>query len=590
MSESPQPAGRSNAVRWVAVVAVFGLGVACGVGLERWWPAPVAPAKADAPPLERRLSGPAEAQPPPLWGKLPAGPYAVGYKSGWQLDHSRRYNITFDDRTTYAPGKAPRPVLVNLWYPASEAGAAGRMPHRGYLDIHSDDARLARFSAKLAEYNRGVIAKEVMGKPAAETTGREKALLEQFLDTPTACERDAPPAAGPFPLVIYHSGAGSSFEDNSVLCELLASHGFVVVGSAFQEQSGKGLHTDNREGSAADMAFLIAYARQLPGVDWGHVGVVGHSAGAQAALTYRSRADCAVDAVVSLDTTQEYRGLSDPSWEFTKAVVKGGHNVTCPVLMAAGPHAFFELADTLANAPRYYFTVKGLDHNDYISQGLVSRERLHQLHLGDPASSADARAEEKAGPERARAAYHTLCVYVLRFLEAELKGDAAGKGYLAKQHRDTQFGYGEPHVEYVPPGRTGPDAYNEDSDAPPTPRQLRPFLRAHGSARTIAVMRRFRKAAPTHPIYDPHFGLFLVSDLLDKGKTADAVAFRDYYREAELDCGKVFLQIGKGYQQMGLSKWAVPNYRRVLLLDPANAEAAAGLKKFSEGKKDDGGP
>src|SRR5262249_15230158 len=111
-------------------------------------------------------AAPAVAQEPLLWGGLKPGPHAVGFKSLWQLDYSRRYNMTFDDKTTYAPGKAPRPILVNVWYPASKAGDAKRMSHRGYLEIQSADPLLAKFSTRLAEYARGIIAKEVMAKPA----------------------------------------------------------------------------------------------------------------------------------------------------------------------------------------------------------------------------------------------------------------------------------------------------------------------------------------------------------------------------------------------------------------------------------------
>src|SRR5262245_55812865 len=132
----------------------------------------------------------ARAKSPQLWYKLTPGLHAVGFKTSWQLDYSRRYNTTFDDKTTYASGKAPLPILAHLWYPASKSSEAKRMPHRDYLSIRSDDPRLAKFSTKLAEYNRAVIAKEVMGKPAAELTDREKSLLDQFLDTPTACVRD----------------------------------------------------------------------------------------------------------------------------------------------------------------------------------------------------------------------------------------------------------------------------------------------------------------------------------------------------------------------------------------------------------------
>lgn len=119
------------------------------------------------------------AQSPPLWGKRSPGGHAVGFMSSWQLDYARRYNTTFDDKTTYATGKAPRPILVNLWYPASKVAGAKRMLHRDYLDIRSDNPLLAKFAIKLADYNRGVIAREVLGKPLAELTDRERTLLDQ---------------------------------------------------------------------------------------------------------------------------------------------------------------------------------------------------------------------------------------------------------------------------------------------------------------------------------------------------------------------------------------------------------------------------
>jgi pimeloyl-ACP methyl ester carboxylesterase len=463
------------------------------------------------------------------------------------------------------------------------------MPHRDYLGIRSPDPLLAKFSTKLAEYNRAVIAKEVMGKPEGELTDREKSLLDEFLDTPTACVRDAAPARGSFPVVVYHAGAGSSFEDNAVLCEFLASHGFVVLGSAFQKRDGRSLAPDGEEGSARDLAFLVAHARQVPGADWGRVGVVGHSLGAQAVLLYRSQAGSVADAVVCLDTSQDYFSLKEPRWDYlTTPVVKNAKYVACPVLMAAGPHAFFELADSLQLARRYYLTVKDLDHNDYISQGVTGKERLNQLHLSDPKQTADALTEEKAALGKARAKYQAVCLYVLRFLEAELKGDAAGKDFLARQYRDTRLGGADPHVEYVPEGRTGPEPYADDSALPPTPRQVRPFLRQHGSEKTIAVYRRFRKDAPAAPIYEQLFELNLVSDLLDEGKTRDAVDLSDYFRETELDCGKILLAFGKSFQSQGRPELAANYYRRLLLLEPMNGEAAAGLKEVSAGNI--GGP
>jgi hypothetical protein len=527
----------------------------------------------------------AGAQASPLWDKLPPGPYAVGYKSSWQLDNSRRYNITFDDKTRYAPGKAARPILINTWFPADKADDARPMPHRGYLEIQAANAPLAKFSTKLMEFNRAVIAREVMQKPPKELSDREKRLLDEFLDTPTACIRDARPAEGRFPLVIYHSGHGSSFEDNSVLCEFLASHGFVVLGSAFQRPDGASLGVDGGLTSANDMAFLVAAARRLPGVDPDRVGVIGHSGGAHAALTYGSLPGAAVDAVVSLDTTQDYHGLKDPGWApMTTLVVNNRKHFTCPLLMVAAPYAHFQLADMLGRARRYYFTIKDMGHDDYIAQGGISRERHYQLCLGDPQQTAEARAEAKATLARVRSGYQALCVYILRFLEAELKADPAGRDFLAKRYRDTTLGGDDPYVELAIEGRTGPDPYAEASAVPPTPRQLHRLLRDEGSGKTIDVLKRFRKTAPDAPIYYKIFELYLVFDLLDEGKIQDAIAFRDYYRESGLDCAKFLLASAQGYQRQGAPTMARTYYRRLLVLEPTNREAADGLKQLGEDK------
>jgi dienelactone hydrolase len=532
------------------------------------------------------LPGLATAQAPPLWGKLSPGPHAVGFRTLWRLDYSRRYNMTFADRTTYATGKAPRPILVNLWYPAKLAATGEPMRHRDYLEIRSSEPPLARFSAELVGFNRAVIAQELLGKPAAGLDDREKRLLNEFLDTRTASRRDAPAAGGRFPLVIYHAGHGSSFEDNVVLCEFLASHGYVVLGSAFQRPDGSSFGVDGKQTSVADMHFLVAYARRLANVDWEHVGVVGHSGGAHAALVFRAQGGCPADAVVSLDTTQDYHGLTDTRWEeMTTPVVWNCKNMTGPLLMVANPHAFFELADSLSGARRYYFTIKDLGHNDFIAQGVIGRGLRDRLRAARPGPPSDDEVEEHAQLPAVRSAYEALCVYILHFLDAELKGDAAGKAFLATQYRDTPLAGAAPHVEYVPPGTTGPAPYADDGSRPPTPRQLRAFLRERGGAKALAVLRRFRKEAPTEPIYHHVFALALVGDLLDQGQVRDAVAFRNFYRESGVDCARFLLEWGRTYLRMGRTRLAGDYFKKVLLLDPANREAADRLKELGGSKK-----
>jgi hypothetical protein len=279
----------------------------------------------------------------------------------------------------------------------------------------------------------------------------------------------------------------------------------------------------------------------------------------------------------------------------TKAVVGNEKRVTGPVLMVANPHAFFQLADSLSSARRYYFTIKDLDHNDFISQGKIGAELRFRLRFPNPAPAGPAtligeEAKERAGVEAINSGYESLCIYILRFLDAELKADAAGKEFLATRYRDTPLAGSAPHVEYVPPGTTGPAPYAENSPQPPTPRQLRSLLREQGRGNPLAVLRRFRKDEPTPPIYHPVFGLALVGDLLDQGRIPDAIAFRDYYRESGVDCGKMLLDWGRAYLRFGRKKLAGEYFQKVLLLDPSNREAADKLKEIKGSEAKSEGP
>jgi hypothetical protein len=68
-------------------------------------------------------------------------------------------------------------------------------------------------------------------------------------------------------------------------------------------------------------------------------------------------------------------------------------------------------------------------------------------------------------------------------------------------YRDTPLASAAARAEYLPPGVTGAETYAENSSELPTPRQVRDFLRKHGSAKTVALFRQFQKDSPTQLIY-----------------------------------------------------------------------------------------
>jgi pimeloyl-ACP methyl ester carboxylesterase len=512
-----------------------------------------------------------------LWGKLNPGPHYVGFRSVWELDTSRPYNMIFEDKTAYASEKSPRPILINIWYPARGPNETRPMRHRDYLAIETEDPRLARFAAELVEFERSTACREMMGKSAADLSDAEQKLLDEFWASPTASFRDAPPDEGVFPLVVYHSGAGSSFEDNAVLCEFLASHGYVIVGSVFQDQKGRSFNIDVVRASSRDMAFLIAYARQLPFVHRDHAGLVGHSAGAQAALVFRSLTRSPVDAVVSLDTTQDYFSLASPGWEYlTKRVLKNPRNMNGPLLMVANSHAIFQLADSLVHADRYYLTFNGLDHNDFISQGIVRRILESRAN--------PERTDLRSSLEMARAGYEAMCECVLEFFDACLKDRTTDRGALLERYRSNPLGGPAPHVEHVPPGLAGPEPFRDRSNTAPTPRQLRPLLAARGIESMIALLKNHHAKDSASTVFHKDFGHALVDELLETQQIPEAVEFYQFYKAIDQDIASTYAEEGDLMRSFNATKEALRHYKKALLLDPANEAAIRGMKALQESK------
>jgi hypothetical protein len=161
-------------------------------------------------------STPATGQEPLLWGSLKPGPNAVGYRTLYQLDHTRRYDPEFMTDPTKPPVYKPRPILICVWYPAKKTDAKP-MEYRQYLDVSSDDVLIAPFVKRLSRHVVAVVSDTTVGKEPANRTLAETAAFERLLATRTFAVKDAPPAEGRFPVVLNHAGLDGVADDNSVL-------------------------------------------------------------------------------------------------------------------------------------------------------------------------------------------------------------------------------------------------------------------------------------------------------------------------------------------------------------------------------------
>jgi predicted dienelactone hydrolase len=414
----------------------------------------------------------ANAQTPLLWGGLKPGPHAVGFRLQYKLDHSREYDPEFVTDTARFPVHRPRPIMIGLWYPAQKTNASG-MAYRQYLDISPGPGPLAPFASRLESAMRSVVGEETTGHRPGAMTPAETTAFERLLATKTFAVNDAPEASGQFPVILYHPGAAGTYEDNSVLFEYLASHGYIVVSSAYPDPDAHSVFIGgDMAGSFADLDFLATVARTLPNADADRLGVMGHSYGAWASFAWTAKLGSPVRALITLDSGFEYDSLSAGPELLQLHMKLNKDNIRAATLRVASterkPH--FEYLDPyLTFVPRYEASITSLTHNDYLTHGAIRPDLL-------PEKWPDAR-------EDRRASYDRLSEVILNFLDASLKQRPEARGFLSQS------------VE-----RSASDSrlnlqFKAATPVPPTQRQMAVYLRQYGAEKAIAMLRAFPNLA-----------------------------------------------------------------------------------------------
>jgi pimeloyl-ACP methyl ester carboxylesterase len=182
-----------------------------------------------------------------------------------------------------------------------------RLARRGVLIAGESLAVLMAQSQGAAAGVASSKAAALAGKAPAKRTPAEAAAFDRFLATKTFAVKDSPAAGGRFSVVIYHPGLAGSHEDNSVLFEYLASHGYVVLSSTYPDPSAYSVSCGgDLTYSFRDMEFPSRYARGLPFDDAGRFAAMGHSYGAYAVLAWAAEPNSSVRAFVTLDSGLEY--------------------------------------------------------------------------------------------------------------------------------------------------------------------------------------------------------------------------------------------------------------------------------------------
>lgn len=422
-------------------------------------------------------------------GRTP-DPHPVGFEVIATADHARR-DLTDDDRY------GPRPLEIGIWYPAAD-GAEGPPPD-----------------------------------PAPYAATRSMA--------------DARRAEGRFPLVLYAAAQGGGGYGNALLCEILASRGFIVATVASKGPYGSDMPFNDAgaEAQLRDLEFVYGTLHDYPHVEHANVSLFGFSFGGLNMVPFAVR-HRGVRAMVALD------GSIPPGYDIIRrfAFLQPAELRT-PLLAFLGDKtdaAAFEpflagspLADVLL------FQTSGLIHFDFSSQNLAASDR----------------------PQAVWDTYRTMTELTVAFIDQHARGGDAFERAREQVPADMFPAVTER------PGRDGPRIGRD---------AFIPYAKAEGLDAARAVFDEARREFPDYRLFDYDafrdvgFALMLREDYGEAVK-----AFRILI-EAYPEKADSHRRLGEALMMAGQYAEARPILERGLEIDP-DSPALHDILRILSGKE-----
>ncbi len=303
------------------------------------------------------------------WGQdMEAGPYAIGFRTLFTYDEARSavpYS-DWDGKLTFnqAQGKG-RQMQINIWYPAEVQGTPLEYGH--YIDLLG---RQTNFSAEPTELATKMFVDQTNALggngqfTAEQLDGIAKLSTQAYLQAAAVKER--------FPLVIFPNGGSPAYQ--SIMCEYIASHGYVVAAVALKGQYSSTIDASTRgiEFAAADLKFTLNQLLQLENVDRDRIALIANAIESSMCTALAAK-NPLIKALISLEggllSSFEQRLLRRTNF-YTPSAIQ------IPILAIYAPHPAIspEFITQLKYSERYFIRFPGMSEFHFLNYGLLEKE------------------------------------------------------------------------------------------------------------------------------------------------------------------------------------------------------------------------
>lgn len=480
-----------------------------------------------------------------LWGDLKPGEYPVGFKTIEKYDYSRTFRSKYDYFGELIPGENARPIQICIWYPAQKSDNDQSMVLGEYIFPIPENQDF--FPYVTAAQQRELLQ-------FMRLFGNNQALLLDASDIEMGAVRDAASAAGKFPLIVYFPDLTNGIEDNLVLCEYLASNGFVIVtthqvGTAEFNPSAD---QSDIETMIRDKEFALAQIRDFEFINFDNIGVFGNGAGGLLALLAQMR-NFDISAVASL------AGWSIDAERFELAQQNAFFNpnrMDRPFLQFYDENEMSNLAliDSLKYSDRYLLKFEGSQNIDFTSYPSI-QSYVDTLNIAKNIS---------------RPTYNLACHYLLDFYNLFLKNKKVELAFVGDASNPVKF------------------ELRKSMELPPNSTQFTAIIQNQGGVEAAKLFEKFEKTNPgSITLQEAAINMFGYQSL-QRGQFDDALALFKLNADNFPNSANVWDSYSDGFQAIHDTANALRCYKKVLEILPVDSLIADQLRSTLKTNADSG--
>ncbi|MCJ7714379.1 hypothetical protein MUO66_07985, partial [Candidatus Bathyarchaeota archaeon] len=291
---------------------------------------------------------------------LEYGPYKVGFESYKTCDDSRPY--------LFGEDTISRPLLIHFWYPSQKEMKAPTLNFKKYIDLIAMRENYGISKSEIDKNSFNYV--NAYSDFAKRSFGLDTSVhTQQILDAPVIARSGIPlQKIGPeFPLLIYAPSNSKSSVQNHMICEYLASHGFMIlsVASAGPNSIQRENIGESTMAQVIDMEYILKYCEDSLHIKYTNLGVFGYSSGGLATTIFQMRNE-SVDAVFTMDGGQEY-GAYSVLYKMADFNLEKTHVPYCSVVNNYENFSIYPLYNSVLTSEKYLLQMPYLDHNGFIS-------------------------------------------------------------------------------------------------------------------------------------------------------------------------------------------------------------------------------